>query len=80
MGMIHVPGPALPGPGYHTGATGDAGDKEVALGVPVQVLPLSGQALIGAGYLSHAGLLQKGLIGYVALTCGHGFPDRKSVV
>ena len=36
--------------------------------------PLSGQALIGTGYLSHAGLLQTGLIGYVALTYGHGFP------
>ena len=35
---------------------------------------LSGQALIGTGYLSHAGLLQMGLIGYVSLTYGHGFP------
>ena len=35
---------------------------------------LSGQALIGTGYLSHAGLLQTGLIGYVALTNEHGFP------
>ena len=35
---------------------------------------LSGQALIGTGYLSHAGLLQTGLIGYVALTYGYGFP------
>ena len=38
------------------------------------VLPLCGQALIGTGYLSHAGLLQTGLIGYVALTNEHGFP------
>ena len=36
--------------------------------------PLFGQALIGTGYLSHAGLLQTGLIGYVALTYGLGFP------
>ena len=41
---------------------------------PVQVLPLCGQALIGTGYLSHAGLLQMEPIGYVALTDGHGFP------
>ena len=41
---------------------------------PVQDLPLSGQALIGSGYLSHAGLLQMGPTGYVALTYGHGFP------
>ena len=32
------------------------------------------QAQIRTGYLSHAGLLQTGLIGYVALTYGHGFP------
>ena len=38
------------------------------------VLPLCGQALIGTGYLSHAGLLQMGLIEHVALTYGHGFP------
>ena len=36
--------------------------------------PLSGQALIGTGYLSHAGLLQTGLTGYVALSYGPGFP------
>ena len=36
--------------------------------------PFPGQALIGTGYLSHAGFLQTGSIGYVALTCGHGFP------
>ena len=41
---------------------------------PVQDLPLSGQALIGTGYLSHPGLLQTGLIGYVALTYGPGSP------
>ena len=41
---------------------------------PVQVLPLPGQALIGTGYLSHAGLLQTGPTGYVALTYGQGFP------
>ena len=35
---------------------------------------MSGQALIGTGYLSHAGLLQMGLIGYVALTYGLGLP------
>ena len=33
---------------------------------PVRVLPLPGQELIGTGYLSHAGLLQMGSIGYVA--------------
>ena len=36
--------------------------------------PLFGQALIGTGYISHAGLLQTGLIGCVALTYGLGFP------
>ena len=41
---------------------------------PIQVLPLSGQALIGTGYLSHADLLQMGPIEYVALTYGHGSP------
>ena len=33
---------------------------------PVQVLILSGQALIGSGSLSHSGLLQLGPAGYVA--------------
>ena len=42
--------------------------------IPVQVLPLPGQVLIGTGSLSHAGLLQMGPTGYVALTYGHGFP------
>ena len=40
---------------------------------PIQVLPLSGQALIGTGYLSHAGLLQTGPTGYVAPAYEHGF-------
>ena len=42
--------------------------------IPVQVLPLPGQVLIGTGSLSHAGLLQMGPTGYVALTYGRGFP------
>ena len=37
-------------------------------------LVVQGWALIGTGYLSHAGLLQMGPTGYVALTYGHGFP------
>ena len=36
--------------------------------------PFVCQALIGTGYLSHADLLQWGIIGYVALTYGHSFP------
>ena len=33
-----------------------------------------GRALTGTGSLSHAGLLQTGPAGYMALTCRHGFP------
>ena len=33
-----------------------------------------GRVLTGTGSLSHAGLLQTGPAGYMALTCRHGFP------
>ena len=42
--------------------------------IPVQVLLLPGQALIGTGSLSHAGLLLTGPTGCVALTYGRGLP------
>ena len=52
-----------------------SGAQSIGVSALVSVLPkMPGQALVGTGYLSHAGLLQAGPIGYVALTYGHGFP------